>query len=54
MIATLAALGAITFAMALRADHSPPAMPSQSPRETRQHRHTPTIHEPAAGTKGNP
>ncbi|WP_319464250.1 MFS transporter [Micromonospora sp. RTP1Z1] len=54
VIATLAALGAITFAMALRADHSPPAVPIQRPREPRQHRHTPAIHEPAAGTEGNP
>ncbi|MEH0825967.1 MULTISPECIES: MFS transporter [unclassified Micromonospora] len=53
-IATLAALGAITFAMALRADHSRPAVPSQRPREPRQHRHTPAIHEPAAGTECNP
>ncbi|MET7965916.1 MFS transporter [Micromonospora sp. NPDC005305] len=53
-IATLAALGAITFAMALRADHSPPAVPRQRPREPRQHRHTSAIHEPAARTERNP
>ncbi|WCN83185.1 MFS transporter [Micromonospora sp. LH3U1] len=47
-IATLAALGAITFAMALRADHSRPAVPSQRPHELRQHRRTSAIREPAA------
>lgn len=53
-IATLAALGAITFAMALRADHPPPAVPSQPPHEPRRHRRTPAIHEAAAGTEGIP
>lgn len=51
-IATLAALGAITFSMALRADH-PPAMPNQGPRDHRQQRYASAIHEPAAGTEGN-
>ncbi|MEV0430713.1 MFS transporter [Micromonospora sp. NPDC050495] len=50
-IATLATLGAGAFAMALRADHPPPAMPSQRPREPTQHRHTPADLEPAAGTE---
>ncbi|NES27934.1 MFS transporter [Micromonospora terminaliae] len=54
VIATLAALGAITFAMALRADDSPPALPNQRPREPRRHRRTPAIHEPATGTERNP
>lgn len=54
VIATLAALGAITFAIALRADHSRPAMPSQRPGEPWQHRHPKAIHEPAAGTQGRP
>lgn len=39
-IATLATLGATTFAMALRADHPPSDRPSQSLRVPRQHRHT--------------
>jgi hypothetical protein len=54
VIAILAALGAITFVMALRADHTPPGLPGQRLPGPGQHRHTPAIHEAAAEAKGNP
>ncbi|MFF0467571.1 MFS transporter [Micromonospora zamorensis] len=51
VIATLAALGATTFAMALRADHSSPTAPSQRTPGSGRHRHT---SEATAGTERHP